>query len=84
MSTAASSNRGLLVTGILAVLVLGGLVALRLTAVERGIASAKRAMDAHDLVTAEAEWRGVLAEEPSRPDALYRSEEHTSETPVTL
>lgn len=43
----------------------------QLTSVSRGVAAAERALDASDLVTAEAAWRAVLAEDPGRVDALY-------------
>jgi predicted Zn-dependent protease len=55
----------------LALLVLGAAVALRLTAPARGLRAAQRALDAHDLVAAETAWRGVLADDPGRAEALY-------------
>ncbi len=46
-------------------------VGLRVTAVPRGIAAAQAALDAADLVAAEAAWREVLAADPGRAEALY-------------
>jgi len=57
----------------LAAVAVGVLVAvgLRLTAVPRGLAAGQRALDAADLVGAEAAWRRVLAYDPGSAEALY-------------
>lgn len=69
--TEAGARRLAVAVVAVAALIGAALVALRLTVAERGIASARRAMEANDLVTAEAEWREVLSEDPSRAEALY-------------
>lgn len=57
--------------GALVLVLLAGAVGLRLTSVSRRMAAAQRALDASDLVTAEAAWRAVLADDPGRAEALY-------------
>lgn len=66
-----TSTRRIVIAGVLVALALSGMVGLRLTSVPRGVAAAQRALDASDLVVAEAAWRAVLAEEPGRAEALY-------------